>query len=137
MITYHNKLTLDIKTTYGNRKKRGIISLLYDAKKDAFIPIPTNKEHIEIVMEILNKTKVQIIKNPDLASHLIPINIFIEEDKIKEVLIGISGIEMGYKVRHSKTDLTKAHEASWNFINNGEIEILPNLKRVLRTDYIK
>lgn len=137
MINYYNKLTVDIKVTFGDRKQKGLLSLLYDARKKAFIPIPTNIEHIEIAAELLKKTKNQIIENPDLAGHLIPVNIFFKDEKIVEILVGISGIEMGYKVRHSKEDLVKAYEASWDFIKNGDFAISKELKRVLKTNYIK
>ncbi|MEK6952803.1 MAG: hypothetical protein AABX29_07350 [Nanoarchaeota archaeon] len=137
MINYYTKLKAEIKETFGDRKQRGLLSLLYDAKKNAFIPIPTNKEHIEIVTELLKKTKTQVIENPGLASHLIPVNVFFKDEKVTEILVGISGIEMGYKVRHSKEDLVKAHNASWNFVKKGDFSIIKELKRVLKTDYMK
>ena len=133
MVPYINTLTLEIEEKFGDRKKPGMISFIYDAEKDEFAIVIQNKEHIETAAEILKVKKSDIERNPDIASHLIPINIIIKNKKIKEIIIGVSSIELGYHVRHSKEDLVKARDATWELVRSSEYQIPKNIKINVKT----
>ncbi len=133
MVPYINTLTLEIEEKFGDRKKPGMISFIYDAEKDEFAIVIQNKEHIETAAEILKVKKSDIERNPDIASHLIPINIIIKNNEIKEIIIGVSSIELGYHVRHSKEDLVKARDATWELVRSSEYQIPKNIKINVKT----
>jgi len=128
MVPYIKSLTPEIEKKFGDRKKTGLISFIYNAKKDEFAIVLQNNEHIDTAVEILKVKKSDIERNPEIASHLIPINIKILGKEIKEILIGISSIELGYHVRHTKKDLIKARNATWELVRSSEYQITKNIK---------
>lgn len=116
MIDYYKKLTADIPYSYDDSLR----CFVYDVNKGVFFLVPETKQHIDIITKVLDKTKEQIEKNPNIVSPLISVNIFFEDDKIKRITLGLSGTEMGYKIKHSKEDIKKAYDASLEFIKKGD-----------------
>ena len=110
-------LSKDILRKYCGRKKEGVIALLIDVNKKEIYPIPKGVEHVQLAALILGKRKNELEKNPALAAHLIPSTIEIKEGEVRGVLTGVSGLELGLKVRHKKSDLPKAHAIAWSCIN--------------------
>ena len=109
-------LSEDVLKKYCGRKKEGIIALLINVDDGKVYPVPKNLEHVNFTALLLGKTKKELEKNPKLAAHLIPSTIYMENRKIKGVLTGVSGLELGLKVRHNKADLKKAHDMAWGCI---------------------
>lgn len=99
------------------RKGRGVLSIIVNLRANKIYAVPVNKEHAVFVSEFLKKGMDDLKENPAKASYLIPVNIGISEGKVTDVLTGWSGLEAGLGVRHSNTELNKAHEIAWVFIN--------------------
>lgn len=112
--TYITKELLDV---YTKRKGRDILSIIVDVENDKIYAVPVDKEHVQFVSELLERGLDDLKDNPQSASHLVPVNIGIEDGTITAVVTGYSGLELGFKVRHSNEELRKAHDVAWAFIN--------------------
>lgn len=112
---------------YFNRKGAYVLSFLVNVENAEVIPIPIGKEHIEIVTKYLRLSMDELRANLDLVSHLVPFMLqFAPSDhlgcawQLKMVLIGVSGLEIGFKVRHTKKQIDTAHDLAWKFISYGK-----------------
>ncbi|MBW2981992.1 hypothetical protein KY343_03875 [Candidatus Woesearchaeota archaeon] len=113
-------LSKDVIQEFGGRKQAGVIALIIDVKEKKIYPVPHNLEHVDFAALLLDKKKGELKKNPQLAARLIPSTISIEEGKIVGVLTGVSGLEIGLKVKHKSSDLENAHGMVWACINLSE-----------------
>ena len=123
MTKRYNVLTWALFNAYGGRKKQGLLSFLYDSNENCFIPVPRNMEHVDFVSKLLNLEKEELQIH---AKHIIPVNIVVEYDVIVAMVIGVSGMEIGFNVRHSKKDLKNAEKAAVNFVISGELPVAEN-----------
>lgn len=136
-IRYYHELTQALFNAYGHRKEYGIISFFYDVEAKAFIAVPYETEHADLASKILGVKKEEL-KFYDSAKKLIPVNIKIDVDNhISKILIGFSGLEIGFKVKHSKKDITKAKRATIKFIKHGEFPIKKPLHIEIAKNFIE
>src|SRR3989344_2610091 len=126
----YNFLNWDIVHRFGNRKIHGRLSVLVDTEAKQIYVVPRNIEHIEFTRRLLSLGNYEEVRLR--ASHLIPSHISILpdlntpdlEERVKGFLTGISGLEIGYGVRHTKESLLMAHELTKKFINHGSLKSL-------------
>ncbi len=111
-------ITKELLEVYTKRKEHNVLSIVVDIKKDKIYAVPVDKEHVWFVSDLLKRGFDELKEDPSSASHLVPVNIGIENGEIIAVLTGWSGLEAGLGVRHSNEELNKAHEIAWAFINN-------------------
>jgi len=133
-------LTWGLYNNYGGRKKPGYLSVIVDVEHEIIYPVPLDVEHIEFISKnILNVSKEDVTANPLLAEKLIPSIIEIDDisREVRGVLTGISGVEIGFGVRHSMKDLEKAHAMVLDFIANGEIRMADNFNAKISPKYSK
>ena len=109
-------LSKKILKKYYGRKQEALISLIIDVAKEKIYPVSKHLEHIDVAELLLGKTKKELAANPKLAAHLIPSTIEIINGQVTGVITGISGLELGFGVRHNRKDLHKAHEIIWSCI---------------------
>jgi len=112
MLKYFTNLNYSIISGYIDRKHSGMISLFYNIKIKKFIPVPKNIEHAELVAGILNAT-LEDIKNKLIdASYFIPVVLVIVDNEYQSMIIGSSSLEMGYGVKHKRSDLINTKNAT-------------------------
>jgi len=120
---------------YFPRKKPDQLCVIVDTSKGEVYPVPVSIEHIDFAGMILGYTKEDIIKNPDIASKLVPSNLRLKNvysnPEIYSIVTGQSGMEAGFGVKHSREQIDTAHELVFGFIMNGElvVKIEENRKR--------
>ncbi len=135
LLRYYNTLTQALFNQYGNRKEQGIISFFYDVEEKAFLPIPPDTEHADFVSKIFHIEK-NSLKFDERPKRLIPIIIKMDENfNVSKILIGVSGLEIGYGVRHSKKDLVRAKRMTVKFVKYGEFKIKKPLYLKLEKKY--
>jgi len=134
-ISYLNQNVIN-NPKYFNRKGAFIISCVVDVDNNEVVIIPVNQEHINIVSEYLRVDKIDIRDNPDIASHIVPFTLELDIcDKrgfpweLKQLLIGVSGLEIGFRVRHTSSQIEKARNLIWKFLEYSE-DIYIDIKRV-------
>ena len=111
--------------------------IIIDSKKLKWYPVPSNINHPEFVEKVLLKmSKTEIENNPEKAEHLVGAAVFIEDNSIKSLLTGISGLETWLrtfkKPIHNKKDVTAAHvfilgiltKTGCNFMSNFKAEVV-------------
>ncbi|MEM4336461.1 MAG: hypothetical protein QXG86_00455 [Candidatus Woesearchaeota archaeon] len=122
----YDRLTWGIYNTFGGRKKAGYLSVIVDLSSDIIYPVPLDMEHIDFVSKLLGISKSEIAFD-ERVKKFIPSIIEIEdtgiEVKVSGILTGVSGLEIGCGVRHSKEDLEKAHLKVIDFVNRGELPV--------------
>jgi hypothetical protein len=116
-IKYLSKKTFE---RYGDRKKPGLITFLIDVDKESIYPVPKGMEHVGLACILAKTTRFVIETDPKVVSHLIPSTLEIKEGLLVSVLTGVSGLELGFKVKHKKGDLRKAHRLIWACITLSE-----------------
>lgn len=121
-------LTRAVINRYLGRKKPNYLSVIVDAKTLAVYPVPPDQEHIAFAAALLNIEEDDIKARPSRAQHLIPSLIVIKDFKVAGVVTGVSGMEIGFNVRHKRADLKLAHDRVWEFINKGELPIAEKLE---------
>ena len=127
-IKYYSKLTHWLVDQYGHRKGFGIISFLYDVSEKKFIPVPCDKEHAAFLAKLLGIDK-EGLKFSERAQKFIPVNIQIDADgSVKGLLTGVSGLEIGFKLRHERRYIRKAHRMAISLIKHGELPRSPDFK---------
>ncbi|OYT32566.1 hypothetical protein DRJ22_00060 [Candidatus Woesearchaeota archaeon] len=114
---FYDFLTYSLINQYGNRKKPGRLSILVNVEEKKIYAVPRKIEHIDYAKQF----------NIEL-SKLIPVHIDtkLNENGLEEIIglvTGVSGMEIGYGIRHSKKDLEEAHKLAKDFIENGELPI--------------
>jgi hypothetical protein len=132
MIATKEGMTRELFEVFGNRKQEGLFAAFVNVKTEEIIPVPIGVEHIEMAARLLHLAPSDIKAHPDVASHLVASYLQIEKSpaglKIVGILTGVCGTNMGYGVRHERSDLEKAHALMLQFALNGEIPVAAPLK---------
>lgn len=124
---YYKRLTLDLVGKYGNRKCEGMICFLYDSRQVAFLPIPVDVEHADFIAKMIGCSKREL-REIDI-SYLIPVILTLNlEGEINGLLVGVSGLEIGYGVRHLLSDLEETLMQALKFVKNGEVPVSKDIK---------
>jgi len=134
----HNRLTWALYNSFGGRKKPGYLSVVVDLKTKTIYPVPLGKEHVKFVAEnLLGISEDELSNDTSLAMRIIPSIIEIDgiAGEVKGVLTGVSGVEIGYRVRHLKQDIEKAHGLVIGFIEQGEIPLSEGFKARIEYKY--
>ncbi|MBS3174918.1 hypothetical protein J4440_03495 [Candidatus Woesearchaeota archaeon] len=120
-----NRLTWKVIEKYGNRKYQGLLTFFVNVTTEEIFPVPVDIEHIDFICKLINfDNRNELRQNPFAAMHLVPSTIHINDDGyIDSVITGVSSLEMGAGVRHSKENIKKAHKLIHDFISNGELPI--------------
>lgn len=105
-----NFIELASQTT--KRARKIVARLLVDTKTRKIYFIPENKDHPDFVMELLKVNKRFLKENPSIASRFVGVAVEIENNLVKKILIGISGLEtwlVNYKKPfHSRKEVNEA-----------------------------
>lgn len=119
----HERLSASLYNEYGGRKKPGYMSVVVNLTEGLIYPVPLNQEHDAFVSKrILEVPLRELREESEMAEKIIPSIIEIDEinREILGVLTGVSSLEMGSGVRHSKEDLEKAHAMVLEFVEKGD-----------------
>lgn len=131
-------LTYKFLELFGDRKRTGLFSIIVNTKNGRVHPVPRYMEHVSFVCKLLRIDKKKLLEKPDIASHLVPSNINInDEGFIDGIITGVSGLEIGARVRHTKESLDIAHTIALQYIQNGEIPVEKLKINKIMTTYLK
>lgn len=126
------KLTLEIIRAFFPRKKEGYLSIIVDTNNNDVHLVPIDMEHIDFVCQLIKTTRENLKKSPDMASHLVPALIKIDENHVvKEIISGVSSTEIAGGIKHTAHQLEIAHTIANGFVYNGELEVNLTTNRVL------
>ncbi len=116
-------LTWATVARFIGRKKAHVLSVICDTENNKIYPVPLEIEHVDWAATILQVTRTEIRQNPSSASHLVPavIELSPTREEVVGLLTGTSGLEIGFRVRHTKEQLESAHKMTLRFITKGEI----------------
>ncbi len=123
------RLTSGLYSSYVGRKGAGIISLVINTRTKEIMLVPQELEHIQFAAKILGGSVEEIVQNPSIAEHLVPVILETEEQpgdpvpKVIGIATGTSGMELGYGVRHTISDLELAHKIALDFASRGDLSI--------------
>ncbi len=116
------RLTWSAVNSFGNRKRPGRLSVIVDmTKKGVVYAVPREIEHKDYLCEILHTTQEHIMGAPGIAARLIPVHIDLPCDTVEGIVVGLSGAEQAYGIRHSNEDLQNSARRAQEFILNGEV----------------
>ncbi len=123
----YQKLTWEIVDNFVGRKKPLYLGLICDTRNSLVYPIPVDVEHVDWAIVILGSgyDRGDVRSDPFLLTHLVPVTIEFNAayDGIKGMLTGVSGMEIGFGVRHTSRQFDIAHALAASFIKNGEIPL--------------
>lgn len=114
MSTSIDSLSKEIIEKYGSRRKAGRLSLVVDITKNKAYPVPRNVEHTDFVKRFETD-----------PSHLIPVHIDFDGDRVVGIDTGESGLEIKLGIKHSYDDLNSANSAAYRLIHESGIELDP------------
>ncbi|MBS3125256.1 hypothetical protein J4211_03320 [Candidatus Woesearchaeota archaeon] len=127
MKTY-DRLTEELRRTYGDRKIPGRLSILVDLCAQPLIyAVPREIEHINFVKELLGTDETQEVR--ERGTLLVPSHIDIQPNGqnfhylVCGFLTGVSGLEIAFGVRHPREALKRAHEQTKTFTRIGELSV--------------
>ncbi len=125
-------LTQKLIEMYGNRKRKGRLSVVVNTSNSDVYVVPKNKEHINYCLNLVGDDVRKLEKI--VPSH---INYDTVESlyEVISIITGESGMERGYGVRHRHDDLNIAHQRVLDFVHNGKIFVHPNLESRIIYDY--
>lgn len=111
---------------YFPRKQPDQLCVVADTTNSKIYPVPIAIEHVDFVSELLG---CHITEDLLGASRFVPSNIIIRlkgangviDNKVMEIITGVSGMEIGYNLRHTPGQLQKAHGLANTFVVSGEI----------------
>lgn len=92
---------IELASLTTKRARKMVARLLVDTKTRKIYFIPNNINHPEFVMELLKVKKNFLKENPLVASRFVGVAVEIENEIVKRILVGISGLEM-WLVRYKK-----------------------------------
>ncbi len=128
MVRPITRLTWDLVERFGGRKAEGLFSILINTNSGEIYIVPREIEHIDFACRLLNIERDEFKREPQIASHLIPVHIKINgEGFVEKIVTGISGLEL-YGVRHTKIAVETAHAIAHKFVEKGEVPILRKLE---------
>jgi hypothetical protein len=119
----HEYLTANLFRQHGDRKEMGRLSTITDVSTGQVYVVPRGIEHIHFVYELLGTDE----PDQERAAALVPTHIGIErvvpdDLRVVSLLTGISGLEIGLRIRHTREQLAAGHERVRRFVEEGEIE---------------
>jgi len=128
------KQSLINNKSFFPRKKEDQLCLLVNTENKEIYAVPVEEEHISCALRILNTSIDELIeKGSILVPSNIRLNIYEHPNFVYSLVIGVSGLEMRYGVRHTKKQIDRAHELMYNFLRKGEFNInLSEDKRIYR-----
>jgi len=124
---------------YFPRKKENQLCLIVDTKEEKIYPVPVKIEHIDFASRIIG---YKITENLEDASKIVPSNIIMGVSGmndisyvVEQIITGVSGMEIGYRLRHSHQQLEKAHELVRKFVDDGEFQKSKNFSEKIIKRY--
>jgi len=124
---------------YFPRKKENQLCLIVDTKEEKIYPVPVKIEHIDFASRIIG---YKITENLEDASKIVPSNIIMRVSGmndisyvVEQIITGVSGMEIGYRLRHSHQQLEKAHELVRKFVDDGEFQKSKNFSEKIIKRY--
>ncbi len=124
MVKLITRLTWDIVKNYSDRKEEGLIALIVNTNTGEIHLVPRDIEHVDFVCRLLDINKKELKKDPTIVSHIIPSMVIINQEReVVGVITGVSGLELGWGVRHTREALERVHSIIHKFIENGEVPI--------------
>lgn len=134
------RLDLNVVNQFIGRKKALMLAVVTNITTNEIFPVPSNFEHVDYVPKILGVSKLDLIDDISLAKCIIPSIIEFDYDEdfliVKSLVIGVSGLEIGFRLRHKKEDLEKGHKLVLDFIKNGEFRLSENFRDGVNLKYI-
>lgn len=124
-----NTLTWAVANNYIGRKKGGLISVMVNVETKEVIPIPRNVEHVDFTSALLGMERDDLRNDPSRAARWIPSNIEVLGDEVIGVITGVSGLELGFRVRHTRADLQAAHDRVIQWVLEGELYVVEPLEK--------
>jgi len=101
---------------YSDRKSLGVLSFLVDVENKIIYVVPKDLEHMALAAKLLGLRAKDLKNDPQQAAYLVPSNLEFKSGEIKGIVTGISGLELGLKVKHTEKQLEKAHLLIKNMI---------------------
>ena len=117
-------LTYDFYLKFGNRKKQGRISIFVNLYNNEIYGVPLNIEHKDFAPKIINASLLDIEKYTMLIPSHIDTILVENIPVVNGVITGVSGLEIESGARHYQKDLIKAHNMTWDFVRDGELEVV-------------
>lgn len=121
VLTIPKKLTPALLNVFLDDKDE--LRLIVNTEKQKLYLIRKKSYHAEVASEILGVEESDIVKNPEIASHLVSSMIRIVNNKVDYVVTGMGSLELICKVKHTREQLQLAHELVIAFVNDGLLEI--------------
>ncbi len=115
---------------YFPRKQPDQLCCVVNLEDKKIYPVPVEIEHIDFVSLLLTS---DIKSNPEYARRVIPSNLRIDalDRVVKKIITGVSGMEIGYNVRHTTHDVDLAHSLMREFVSRGEFTAGNNLDEIV------
>lgn len=114
-------LTWAVFNLFCNRKEVGKIDVVVDTETKLIYPVPLDEEHKTFTPKIIGLTTEDIRANPERFMRLVPSTIATQFDEAIGVRTGVSGLELGMRVRHTRQQLELAHGMALAFVEYGEV----------------
>ena len=140
LVKSYTKLDSNVINQFLGRKKALMLAVVTNIETNEIFPIPCDFEHIDYVHKIVGISKLELVEDISLAKNIIPSIIEFDYDEefliVKSLVSGVSGLEIGFRLRHRKLDLEKGHKLVLDFIKNGEFRLSSNFKDAINPKYI-
>ncbi|MBI4150574.1 hypothetical protein HY492_00450 [Candidatus Woesearchaeota archaeon] len=124
------RLTWALFSRFAGRKGNAL-SFLVDTATGAIQMVPQDAEHIDFAATLLECEREDIRNDPKRASHLVPVVVEYLNDELLGMLVGTSGMEIAYGVRHSKNQLDRAQALAHGFLEDGEVPLAQAFKETV------
>ena len=92
-------------------------------------------EHANVIAKILNASFDDIITGVVDASYFIPVVVVIKDNEYQSIILGSSSLEMALKVRHKKSDLINAENATIILLDRSPLKINRNFQKIIVMKY--
>ncbi|OYT32565.1 hypothetical protein DRJ22_00055 [Candidatus Woesearchaeota archaeon] len=125
----YTALTQAVFANFAHRKGANTLSIITDTETGKIYPVPRELEHIDLACLLLHTNRKEFQEQRtiylDKIEKLIPTIIEFSQDctTVTGIITGVSGMELGYRIRHTENDLNNAHALAKQFIKNGDFEI--------------
>lgn len=127
-VKYEDCLTWSAVNSFGGRKIPGRVSIIVDTQHKTVYLVPRETEHKDYLCEILRTAPEQLRTNPRTAANFIPVHIDLTGDCVEKIIVGLSGAEEIYGIRHPNMELTKAADIARRFVYSGQVPYSGNLE---------
>src|SRR3989338_4156068 len=93
---------------YFPRKNPNQLCCIVNLRDEKIYPVPVEIEHVDFAGLVLGE---RLQDNPSCADRIIPSNLAINtvDRFVTGIVTGVSGMEIGYNVRHRSGDVGLAH----------------------------